>query len=328
MLHLVVLLEKARRPKQAELEASGQLRLEPVRVEGYLREGWPVQPHVRHQRIHQETPHDHITSTGDHVAKMRAAGRHTQLRTLLSVLKAHGLDASLALHVDRAAKQLTFAPSYRKAVIQVVDRHIDRMQHDRTFAEVGSTYESAAHQPHRGPTGYHQIRAAIDAWEDEHHADLEESTRIVIGAGPHVGIYFDMNPATTRQLSPHADTKHVCAISDNAVHYAQVAGTAILTHNHPNGASLSGEDIQLGCDLNLAEIRAASRDGTWVLRRPADGWPARGAVAIATWDARNDVSENFGGKRGDTDEALRSRASKLWDELAPKHFAKIGRTHV
>jgi hypothetical protein len=49
----------------------------------------------------------------------------------------------------------------------------------------------------------------------------------------------------------------------------------VLTHNHPNGTSLSRHDLQVAAVGDLAEIRVVTADWRFSLRRPPDGWDLR-----------------------------------------------------
>ena len=47
---------------------------------------------------------------------------------------------------------------------------------------------------------------------------------------------------------------------------------ATITHNHPASGTFSREDITLAISGDVAEIRAVSKEGTYSLKRPKDGW--------------------------------------------------------
>lgn len=51
-------------------------------------------------------------------------------------------------------------------------------------------------------------------------------------------------------------------------------GNVTFTHNHPTGNCFSPEDIMMAVGLNMKEIRAVGKFGTFVLRRPEKGWTA------------------------------------------------------
>lgn len=53
---------------------------------------------------------------------------------------------------------------------------------------------------------------------------------------------------------------------------AQLAGTH-FTHNHPRSTSFSAEDVMFASGVDVAEIRIASREYNYSLRRPDPGWP-------------------------------------------------------
>lgn len=47
---------------------------------------------------------------------------------------------------------------------------------------------------------------------------------------------------------------------------------AIVTHNHPSGATFSAADLQLAGEANMLEIRAVGSKNTYSALRPAGGW--------------------------------------------------------
>ena len=51
---------------------------------------------------------------------------------------------------------------------------------------------------------------------------------------------------------------------------------AIVTHNHPQNAPLSVEDIAITARLNIAELRAVATDQISAIVRPEGGWALRG----------------------------------------------------
>lgn len=55
----------------------------------------------------------------------------------------------------------------------------------------------------------------------------------------------------------------------------------IMLHNHPSGFSFSSNDVKFARYVDLAEIRATGKYGTYILRRPANGWPAAGRITSA-----------------------------------------------
>jgi len=56
-----------------------------------------------------------------------------------------------------------------------------------------------------------------------------------------------------------------------------------LTHNHPSGLPPSMRDYYFAAKTGLAEMRVVTKDGVWVIRAPAAGWPGKDDVARAEW---------------------------------------------
>jgi SPP1 gp7 family putative phage head morphogenesis protein len=54
----------------------------------------------------------------------------------------------------------------------------------------------------------------------------------------------------------------------------------IFTHNHPSNGSFSFADVSVAMKYDVAEMRAAGEGGrTYVMQRPASGWPSGGVTA-------------------------------------------------
>lgn len=64
------------------------------------------------------------------------------------------------------------------------------------------------------------------------------------------------------------------SVSFSAAEMSQMGGS-ILTHNHPRGTSFSREDVLFAATSNLAEIRVATRQWRFSLKRPQQGWSQR-----------------------------------------------------
>lgn len=90
-----------------------------------------------------------------------------------------------------------------------------------------------------------------------------------------------LDPKSTLALVPGVDTRKACAVPESVREALRADGFGTFTHNHPSGSCLSVEDAVMAVDCNVWEMRATTRDGTWVLTRPEAGWPS--ASQIERW---------------------------------------------
>ena len=61
--------------------------------------------------------------------------------------------------------------------------------------------------------------------------------------------------------------------------YWKNAENSIMIHNHPGGGSFSMEDMLAGAKLNVSELRVVTKDYTYILKRPAEGWGTPSQIA-------------------------------------------------
>jgi hypothetical protein len=55
-----------------------------------------------------------------------------------------------------------------------------------------------------------------------------------------------------------------------------------VIHNHPSSSPLSDDDIEAACHCDMASLEAVlATGGSLVLRRPPNGWPAKGSLLRA-----------------------------------------------
>ncbi len=101
--------------------------------------------------------------------------------------------------------------------------------------------------------------AAVSKQEDAIRDQSHETAHVWSRNGKHV-------------LEVQGDSRHVLFTDDQFA----LLRDAVITHNHPNGASFSDADVQLATLADAAEIRVVGRDGTFVMVRPENGWPKWG----------------------------------------------------
>jgi hypothetical protein len=117
-----------------------------------------------------------------------------------------------------------------------------------------------------------------------------------------------------------------------------VAGT-VITHTHPEGSPLSKGDVQIAIGRNVLEMRATGRNGTFALRRGADGWGAEvedvtefyASKGPAVWKSLADavVAEKFGQPAPKADQlfpiggdtASKQGANFAQDNCMQEHYA-------
>ena len=112
------------------------------------------------------------------------------------------------------------------------------------------------------PPGRHPpaVQAALHLAEGRIRRDTEREHGIAV-AGDGRGLFHQ--PGMARRVE----------ISKGQQDDMRRDGNAVFAHNHPSGAVLSDSDIYMAAWCNLAEMRACTPAGAWVLRRPLSGWP-------------------------------------------------------
>lgn len=97
---------------------------------------------------------------------------------------------------------------------------------------------------------------------------------------------------------------------------------AIVTHNHPSGASFSHQDIAGMVYHNQKEMRATGKEYTFSIRRPEKGWGVSWKSAQARFQrAFENARLTFSVYR--TGNAAKDR--KLWIDLTNKYNAKAAK---
>jgi hypothetical protein len=57
---------------------------------------------------------------------------------------------------------------------------------------------------------------------------------------------------------------------------------AVLTHNHPDGGSLSEQDLRTAMHAGLLQVRAVTRSHRYWVDCPADGWTSGARTIVST----------------------------------------------
>lgn len=102
--------------------------------------------------------------------------------------------------------------------------------------------------------------------------------------------YEEMNVFTTSGdlIFRKAGTRNEVTFTLNQ---AEKMRGGILTHNHPNGTSLSPTDVELASDLGMAEIRAvAGPFRVYSMRPPPGGWSEEYTTNVLrpAWNRHNE----------------------------------------
>lgn len=82
-------------------------------------------------------------------------------------------------------------------------------------------------------------------------------------------------------------------LTDEQKHQIRINGNAILTHNHPNAAAFSPQDVMHVIQMNEAEIRAVGSRHTYILQRPEGGFEIRNKTRKRLQDAGKYEDEGF-----------------------------------
>lgn len=121
----------------------------------------------------------------------------------------------------------------------------------------------------RGPIGWWM---PLDEVEDALSGMAYEHTVLYTGDGRQLARW---GPEDTRLASPDIDVAKACVVYPAALDQLAATGDGLYTHNHPSGAPPSIDDLLVAKRADVKELRAvADGDGfTWVVKRPAEGWP-------------------------------------------------------
>lgn len=99
-------------------------------------------------------------------------------------------------------------------------------------------------------------------FSDEAKVKLYRDERILTGNRYETAILYDETGNVENRKKGNADSVH---FTEKEI---KTMKGKILTHNHPNGSTFSSADINMLRRADLAEIRACSRRGTYIMRRP------------------------------------------------------------
>jgi hypothetical protein len=90
-----------------------------------------------------------------------------------------------------------------------------------------------------------------------------------------------------KTISETKGTKSRVVVTDEQIKAMKDDGNAVSTHNHPYGASFSTDDWLISQKANVAEQRVVTRHGTFVARRPSNGWPSEDVMKSVAKSAGN-----------------------------------------
>lgn len=112
----------------------------------------------------------------------------------------------------------------------------------------------------------------------------------------------------------------------NSVEYGSDAyktKDAIVTHNHPDGGSFSWQDMHGMVVLNQKEMRATTKDFTYSMKRPKDGWGWGQKTIKQTFQVANNAARRKYNKMK-TGNAKSDTA--LWEKLTSDYNAKAAKS--
>lgn len=175
----------------------------------------------------------------------------------------------------------------------------------------------------KGDEAWGDVKGPVGWW-----MPLDEAEEALGGMGQeHVVVYAGdgrqvarWGPEDTKKDAPGHDPAKVCVVYPSVLDALAANGDGLYTHNHPSGSPPSIEDVLVARRGNVAELRAVA-DGegfTWVLKRPAGGWPEP-SVLQAAWGRFEAVAQREA-KNG-MDRAILSAGGDLWEGVNAKGYS-------
>lgn len=180
----------------------------------------------------------------------------------------------------------------------------------------------------RGPLGW---------WMDLEDAEValhnlaEEHVVMFAGDGRQLARF---GPEDTRLIEPPVDPVKCCVVYPRALDDMALDGLATYTHNHPSGGPPSTDDFLIAIRGDAAALRAVSAGNgfTWVVRRPARGWPnakhLRQSVDIANAAAQRTASREMdrlvieAGGDPLSGASMTGYSDAQWKKIFGEHYAK------
>jgi (2Fe-2S) ferredoxin len=106
----------------------------------------------------------------------------------------------------------------------------------------------------------------------------------------------------------------------------------VLTHNHPTNITLSSPDVDMAIITNMKEVRATCKSGTYILRRPKNGWNekvdmarARRLVEVVLIKGNARAKREGNDVWDDSAEVVMHDVWKLWAEEAGAEYIYVPR---
>lgn len=94
---------------------------------------------------------------------------------------------------------------------------------------------------------------------------------------------------------------------------------AVFTHNHPSGNSFSPDDVNAAIRHNMAEMRAVTREGTFIMR-PSGKWPHPDLVThelnIVDGQVRTETIRRINAGLVSISEANKNHWRNVWPQIA------------
>jgi hypothetical protein len=198
---------------------------------------------------------------------------------------------------DLASSRTSSAQAFLASKIEILDRYV-----------VGSSSASAAMH---GLSGYDNIAISVPT------ADPSKEKLISAALQAHEEV-LAKRIDTEKLIALDAQGKAVLERSGDQNSVAifnsdkPLLKDMVLTHNHPMGRSFSEADLRTTQEVDLAELRAVGvgQPYTYVLKRPATGWPVN-------------MAERYGkiSKQLEAEFALKVKRGEIAAETAEQIFA-------
>ena len=141
-----------------------------------------------------------------------------------------------------------------------------------------------------------KLSDSTDKWAKESRKELLQAEKSISGRSKEVLELYGANGKYI--LTKRGD---INSVRLSVFDYPKLKG-AVVTHNHPSGGSFSFKDIRFLKNMPVSEIRVATIDGVYYMRKP-DKWPSSISSSDDLEKALNDIRKE-----------LRPKYAKLYNE--------------